>query len=223
MCIMKKISKLMKKAKDSASTPEESALFLAKAQGLMLEHKISLSELEDHDEPLKQGIRLNTEDASKKKVAYWKKYLAAILCKHNGCFIFQSGNKLSLAGKESNLRAVEYLYKYCLEEIDRITKLNTKGLGRTYANNFRYGCVDAIRDAMKEEIKAKREHYAKNEKALVVLDNVLVEAQQAETFVKTKVNLRTSNAKSGRAHNGARQHGRDAGANIYGPSRRAIT
>lgn len=217
--IIEKIQKLLAKA-EGTNNPNESAAFFGKAQALKIQHQIDEAELEcftSEEEFKTEAEPLNTEDKGKRQVATWKASLGIVLTKNNGCFLYQSGPRLVITGKPSDVATVRYMYSYCVGQINRITKANCKGLGATYANNFRLGCVDAIHKAINMEIKAKKEQYSGNERALVVIDKVLVDAKQAESFVRAGANLRQK-ASNSRYNSNARSHGRQAGSGIYGGS-----
>lgn len=218
--LIEKISKLLSKAKCKSITPEESAAFFAKAHSLMLEHKIEQSELDlnEDEEHQTEEEQLNSEDKGKSKLATWKAQLGVVLSKANGCFIYQSTSRIILTGKKSDTDTVRYLYDYCIREIDRLTKAHASGYGRTYANNFRLGCVDAIRQAIKAEVEAKKQKYASNERALVVINQAPILAKEAERHARGAARL-SKTRRSSRYDEGAREAGRQAGSNIYGGSR----
>jgi hypothetical protein len=217
-----KIKKLLALAEDGAS-PEEAASAFAKAQDLMTRYKITQATIQDitldNEEPIQDfyDSPLNEEDAGKRKTAAWKWSLADSLAKHNGCSLFASRAKIIIVGKPSDVNCVRYLYEFCYRKIDQLTKQYCKGYGRTYANNFRLGCVDAIeaaleaeRDKLKQELLA-----ANNERALVVLDKVLVTRQQAKDFATDKYKLRKRSGHTYRGSDAARQSGYAAGQGIY--------
>jgi len=217
-----KIKKLMALAEGS-SFPEESASALAKAQILMLKHKVDQAMLEDVSEEDVEDIQdfrdspLNEEDRGKRKKSMWKVRLASVLCDHNGCYMFSSGVNIVLVGKPSDVSTIRYMYGYCIREIDRITKANCKGQGRTYSNNFRYGCVAAVNEAMKAEQEAmKAELQANcNEKGLMVINSLVKDQREAGKFAKKAFRLRSGAGSGYRSDNNARDAGRVAGNGIY--------
>lgn len=221
--LIEKINKLLAKANCSSISPEESAAFFGKAHSLMLEHKIEQAELDlsEDETPETEEEQLNQEDKGKRKLATWKAQLGLVLSKANGCFIYQSGSRIVLTGKKSDTDTVRYLYQYCVNEIDRLTATFASGYGRTYSNNFRLGCVDAIRQAIKAEVEAKKQKYASNERALVVINQAPISAAEAERHVRSGQRLSRS-ARRSRYDGGARSAGQEAGSNIYGGSRRRV-
>ena len=222
-----KIKKLMALANDKASK-EESAAALGKAQALMLKHKISvamLEEVQDEDKEETQVFRdspLNEEDAGKTKKSFWKVALTQALCDFNGCFTYSGGSNIYLAGKPSDVDTIRYLYGYCVREIDRLTKLNCKGQGRTYSNNFRYGCVEAIKKAMKAEQEAMLEEFRMaqcSERSLIVVDNTLLQIRkdqnEADRLAHATLRLRAGSGTRFSGDAAARAAGQAAGGSIY--------
>lgn len=214
-----KIKKLMALAEGS-SYPEESASALGKAQALMLKHKVDQAMLEDVTE--EEGIEdfrdspLNEEDKGKKKQSKWKARLASVLCEHNGCSNFSKGVNIILVGKPSDVATIRYMYGYCVRQINRLTKQNCKGQGRTYSNNFRYGCIEAIDEAMKAEQEALRDSLRANhsEKGLIVIDSLVKNHQQSSEFAQKEFKL-VSSRTSYTSNDRARQAGEQAGSSIY--------
>lgn len=219
--LLDKLNKLFAVAEKS-SFPEEAANALAKAQNIMTQHKISKAMLDEYEE--EEEIKtfndkpLNEEDSHKRNKAVWKGSLSGVLAKLNGCFVFTRGSEIIITGKESNVSTVRYLYKYCVAEIDRLAKLNCKGRGRTFANNFRFGCVTAIKEAMTKEQEEIRNKAQSDKKELVVVDRVLAKIRsdylEAERFTRSNSRLRSS---SHRAYGSAEGQaaGYNAGQSIY--------
>lgn len=207
------VKKLLSVAERS-TFPEESAVAFAKAQALITKHKIDKAILDNfkEEEALIKDI-LNKEDYGKSKRTTWKGSLAGVLSKYNGCYVVWMGPALSIFGKEDDVRTVQYLYEYCSKEIDRLTKLNCSGYGRTYCNNFRFGCITAIGDAIKAERDKIMAEYADNVRALVVVDQ---DASNAKRFALTKLGGGVRKLKANmRGDNEARLMGMLAGSNIY--------
>jgi len=219
--IAKKIKKLLSLSEGS-SFPEEAATALAKAQELMTRFKVdqaTLNNVDETDEPIRDFYEspVNQEDAGKRKLATWKWSLVSTLNRYNGVYAFCSGAKIILVGKTTDVNTVRYLYDYCRREIDRLTTANCKGQGRTYANNFRLGCVDAVKEALKIEQEKLRSEFEKanNERGLVVLDKVLVTAKHAKMFATKKFRLKNGSGSSWAGSASARSAGRAAGSSIY--------
>lgn len=219
-----KIKKLFALAEGS-NFPAESANALGKAQALMLKHKVDqamlevIGEVEEEEIVTFKDSPLNEEDSGKSQKANWKVRLASVLCQFNGCYLFSSGINIILVGKPSDVDTIRYLYSYCVRQIDHLTSKHCRGQGRTYGNNFRYGCVDAVKKAMQDEQEAVRQQFGGvSERGLIVVDNTLLKIKEdikkAERHAKGQFNLRSSSS-SHRGNENARSAGREAGKGIY--------
>jgi hypothetical protein len=223
--LLLKIKKLMALADDKASK-EESAIAFGKAQALMLKHKIDVAMLNSVEEEDKEEAEifknspLNEEDLGKKSLATWKKMLARVLCEFNGCFTYTHGTHIILVGKPSDVATVRYLYSYCTRQIDKLTRKHCRGQGRTYSNNFRLGCVSAIKQSMKDERDAMLAELQAtcDERSLLVVDNTLLQLQkdrqEADSLARSKTRLRRSSS-SFRGNDAAKAAGKAAGSSIY--------
>lgn len=230
--LIDKLTKLFAVAERS-SFPEEAASALGKAQALMTEHKISMEALKEAEggateEEIKtfEGEPLNSSDKGKVNSSTWKNVLAQVLSRNNGCYVFKRRAQIIITGTPTNVASVRYLYAYCVKEIDRLTKLNGKGKGRTFCNNFRLGCVEAVTQAIKKEYDEIRNRALANSKQLVVVDKVLQKYKDdynsAKRFVNSKYRLRSSSA-SCRGSEEGKAEGLRAGQGIYkGNSSRAL-
>lgn len=217
--IISKVKKLLAKSRRT-TFPKESAAFLGKAQSMMLQHKIDEAELDisDDESPEKDELQLNEEDLNKKQLATWKAMLSQTLSKHNGCYVYQEGGRIVITGKKSDVDAVRYLYQYCIRQIDKLTKLDCSGTGKTYSNNFRIGCVYAIRNSIEREMEIKKQEYANNERALTVINASAIDVAKAREEAEKDIELK--NTKKRVVYDKvAQSRGREAGSNIYNGSR----
>jgi len=117
---------------------------------------------------------------------------------------------------------VRYLYQLLCQEVDRLVSVNARGQGRTFANNFRLGVVDAISKKLEEAKKAAEEEMraavANDCTALVKVDSAIARlAEKAAAVAKwEKQNLKLKNT-SGGYHRGdasARAAGQQAGSSL---------
>ncbi len=223
--VMKKVKKLL--ALGQSDNVHEAALAIARAQQLMERHRISQAMLDisgsvDEEKPTNDGEPLYQN----RKMDLWRQRLAVIISTANGCFVWKeratagSPPKINIIGKASNVAKARYLFQYCLNEVLRLVNVEAKGKPYAYRNNFRIGCVDAIRDAIERERQALREEMLRNsvdanQHALVVRSMALVDADAANA----RAALNLSFGKARRVHytndNGARAHGQRAGSSIY--------
>lgn len=223
--IADKIKKLLALAKRSTFAAE-SASAMAKAQALMLEHGIEESKLIDTEAA---AVAEHVGEAVlqyAKRVDNWKYRLAATLAKSNGCFIYQNRHGMIIVGTKANSERVHTLYAYCIDAVEDLCKLpKFRGNGKTWNNNFKHGCVDAIKEAIKQEIAYLRQRFqiANDCRALVVIDKLPVQAANAQS-IATKLHNLTSSSSGGSASFDAhaRSAGRQAGAGIYSGSKPRI-
>lgn len=216
--ILDKIRKLLLKAHDTQNA-HEAAAFLAKAQALQLQYKIDVVDLDRPNEKAQlEATPLNEEDEGKEKLATWKSQLAGVLSKANGVFVFVSSGKILLSGRENDRNAVRYLYCYCVNEIERLTRRHARGRGRTYSNNFRLGCVSAISKAIANEFARRRVTNETSCRALMVMDQLQADYQEAKQLAEESLSIRKTK-RSVRGNFSAVQAGERAGQEIYGQSR----
>jgi len=200
----------------------ESAAAIARATSLMEEWKISEACMVEKSDP-EEEIECWDDPIENNARASWKGSLAYALAVANGCYTWRNNRTrpptLKLVGGLSNVQTVRYLYRYCSQEVDRLTKLKA-GNGRTWMNNYRHGCVAAISAAIKAESEALHERLRGDNTGseLMVVNNAIAvveaEAEAANDFAHTQMKLRTRRT-SYRADSGAHAQGRRDGANIY--------
>jgi hypothetical protein len=232
--IMDRVKRLLQLGQ--SDNANEAATAIAQAQRLMTKHRIEQAMLDTsaNEEPEEaiaaSGHRGHADplDDSLRKKATWKGSLSYYLATHNACRTWWLGATLHMAGRPSDMATVRYLYTYCVREIDRLTQQHAHGMGRTYANNFRLGCVDAIGGKLSEEKKALTEalygeaqreaQAAKNATALVRLDSALAKVEKRDAdvqdWVDSKLNLSETKRSRARYDNHAREQGRKVGRSI---------
>ena len=226
--IAEKIRKLLALAANNPSQAE-SASALAKAQALMTEHKIEQAIL-DASKPTPQEENIFTMLGKEEGVnrAYWKLDLAATLGRANGVFIYKSGGAIGVVGKKSNIQALSYMFAYCISEVEKLSKLHCKGLGHSYANDFKRGCVSAIGIAIEKEREAlertmrERASALNGERGLIVLNNALTAinadtrlAREAAYSPESGLRLRKGSYGGTRVKTSGYGDGQKAGSSIY--------
>ncbi len=227
--VIKRVRKLLALAEGKANE-HESANALAQAQRLMDEYKLTQALVEaesDEDAPrtIEEELR-SWEDPidvmGGKKTVRWKGTLAFVLARANGCHVwwgYQGGKRtLNVIGGASDAAAVRYLYQYTIREIDRLSK-QYKGNGRTWLNNFKLGCVDAIKRKLREARDAMVTDYAKSRGvALVKVADAMAQvdrrADDAKAFGKRQLGLRPMSTSYSRYDRTAREQGREDGKRI---------
>lgn len=233
--IISKAIRLLKLAQ--SDNPHEAALAAAKAQEIIDRHKLAGltadSEIpgevrEIPDEPIR-GFEDPLDYAKSgegKNLSRWRVTLASALAKANQARIYTSGSTIKIVGRPSDAETIRYMYQYLASEIERLTKIHAKGNGKTWANNFRYGIVDEIRDRLaqqREETVRKMKDGAvglstgQTGMALVRIDKVLAKLEQrgeeVENWMDKNLRLHKTYARS-RSDYGAREAGRQAGKSI---------
>lgn len=219
--ILDKIKKLL--ALSGSSNPNEAATAAAHAQRLMDKYKIEQTMLEAAAEVVEEDVRDwndPLDGVPHKSFITWKARLGLVIGKHNGVFIWKNGGAIMLVGKASDVQATRYLYAYCAREIDRLTKEHCAGEGKSYANNFRLGCIDTIAAKLKEERDALRKEIRQQSTgtALVRVNEALAKIDKtyslAEVFATQKFKLRTGTAHASTYNKSARAHGQQVGKSI---------
>jgi hypothetical protein len=221
--ILRKIRALLKLGE--SDNPHEAASAVAMAARLMEKHAITSAALEfekPEAEPAEEVQNFNEPFGGR---STWHYRLAVVLAKGNGCFIYGSGGALKITGRPSGAETVRYLFAYCTSEIDRITRANTRGEGRTYSNNYRLGMVDTIGKAIKAEREAVRgemrreAHTSGGDSALVVVDNAIAvideQEKEADRYAHKSLRLSSGGSSSYRGNASARGAGQAAGAGVY--------
>lgn len=195
--ILDKVRKLLKLAGNNPNA-EEAALAAAKAQELILRHKLDMASIDVEAEAQEPVQGMFAHDPLEESLAggkTWRGRLAVILCRQNACCPVKVGQSLRIIGTASNVATVRYLYAYVVLEIERLMRqwvLECGGrVGKTPRNNFRTGAVSGVAERFKELERKVRHEYA-GTMALVRVDQ---EAQRLAAFVETQ-----------KLRNGARPH-----------------
>lgn len=215
-----KVRKLL--ALSESDNIHESALALGRAQAIMERHRIDAAMLDEGDNDGDSDEEITRwEDPLDNTRDVWRGVLAVTLTKANGCYTYRSDHDKIIIGTATNAGTVRYLYAFCVREIIRLAA-KQKGNGRTWLNNYRHGCVDAIRQAIKSEREAlhsKIREEAPTESALVVINSALAkvdnESALAEQITREMVPGLCKSSSNSRVNHSARAAGRRDGAGIY--------
>jgi Protein of unknown function (DUF2786) len=218
------------KLSQSSDFPHEAANAAARAQEIIDRYKLAgLSaesdipgaarepeeEIRQFEDPLEVG--------EGKNLSRWRVTLASTLARANQSRIYTVGTAIKIVGRPSDAETIRYMYQYLVNEVERLTRVHAKGNGKTWANNFRLGIVDEIRD----RLKAQREETIKNLKtemqgsvpgsAVVRVDQALAKmehrGEDVEEWMDKNMSLRKTYARI-RSDYGAREAGRQAGKSI---------
>jgi len=211
--ILIKIQGLLNLANNNSNV-EEAALAASRAQELCDKYRLDLAAIEEDT-----GHQQNKEEISKdhaplyrgQRSIYWKTRLAVGLCEPNGCKVFLRGGNIQIVGRKTNSEIVRYMFSYLSKEIERLCAQQlVRGGGKTWANNFKIGAVNAISDRLKVSQKETFKSYT-GTTALVVVKQ---ESEEVEQWTENNMNLSRGKTASFRGHSSARNAGYDAGSKI---------
>ena len=228
--LLGKVRKLLQLA--TSSNQHEAAMAAAKAQTLIDENNLADALLqldgaaEAPEEPIIDfGSREALDDTSPGKLIRWRTALASRLCQVNGCRLWRDSGVLHIVGRPSDVSAVRYLYGYLSHEVERLAKVNGSGCGRTWLNNYRLGCVDAINHRLQEQHRKfaadRRNLVCGNPQALMRIDNALAKVErkgeEVQRFMEREMGIKFKVRKplsQGRAIQSARSQGQRDGKTI---------
>jgi len=161
---IEKVVKLLRLS-ESKCNEAEAALAAARAQEIIDRYQIESLALEyaqntsgeaKPDEPVKD-FASDPLDGEVRTLATWAWRLFLVIGNLNGVKGYRAhGGGLALVGRPSDVATVRYLYGWLKREVNRLAERDTVGNGRTYANNFRLGVVDTIKERMNEQKEATR-------------------------------------------------------------------
>lgn len=209
-----------------SDNPHEAALAAAKAQEIIERYKLTGMDLnlestrEENNEPVREFQAPLDEGGA--VVATWKMRLAMAIARVNQCQVYSQGGAIKIVGRASDAEAVRYLYAFVVREVDRLTLRDAKGNGRTWANNFRIGCVETVARALNDQRDAtvnavKKEAEVSGGSAIVLVQNSLARiekrTEETEAWVKSNLKLRSRSVRFSQDA-GAREAGRKAGREI---------
>lgn len=225
---LRKATLLLRKA-EGTNSPEESALFAAKAQEIMDRYQIEKISTEyetghkEPDEPIQNFDREEVITACQKD-KQWTNRLAQIVAKANGCSMYfrdrAGGCATFLVGRASDVQTARYMTNMLANEVRRLNRECCQGYSDKYRRDFKYGVVDAINFKLQEQwnkTKTEVQAEATNSMALVRVNNAISKLEQRladiEKWTQANMNLRTGRSNY-RTQADARQHGFTAGQSI---------
>lgn len=220
--ILEKIIKLRELA--NSSNVHEAAAAAAAADKLISKFRISESEINNHcSEQIVEDKDILYESA---RAITWKYQLAVSLAKHYSCFCFNSPKRsetdrkvtcLRLAGVQSDMDIVRYMFAWLVFEVERLNKAN-KGKGHIACNSF---CLGAVMGIVEQLAKSKLETQAEaiNNGQSIIIQKIDERGVRAQALVTSrckngKMGKDTRNSKYYLDH-GAYDSGVNAGKNIH--------
>lgn len=168
--IIEKIQKLL--ALGESPNQHEAEMALKKAMELMNLHNIQQADLNIEEEI---SVEVYLEQG---RIPSWLKLLAASVAKFCSCKVLiysdPASKKIRVWGKKSHQEIFTYTMGYLVEAIDRLTKTEAYGKGKSYCNSYRQGLTQNLINRIDEMLKAPEVQ----EKAIVLRDKNLSEIDQ---------------------------------------------
>lgn len=156
--IINRVKKLLALTVDRGATPEEAASAAAKAQALLFEHNLSMTQVDTHESgEIRESIE-NIDvamDANNRTIG-WKKSLLYSIARYNFCSgVYTPGTTIMhIIGKRSNVQVVEYLAASIGGEIDRLSQHAAKSVlsGKaSFRSSFCHGAVAVIVERLRAQ------------------------------------------------------------------------
>jgi len=213
-----------------STNPAEAALAASKAQEIIDRYQLSVSDLENGEEPKENNEPIAEHDPLHHVCQVdtrWSVRLAAAIAKQNSCrVVFHteiSGSAvIRIIGRISDVNAVRYLFGWMEREVRRLTKQECQGRSRKYQVDFRFGVVDTICWKLEEQrrvtVRNVQSEAANNPMALVRVQNSIAKLEQrgndVDAWMKAEfTKLRTAQHRK-KLDMSARYHGQQAGEKI---------
>jgi hypothetical protein len=230
--IIEKIRALLNLAQDAGATEAEGETAARMAQLMMAKHGIA-------EEAVRQAAAAEGHAPRQAPIdstlhGYWKARptwvggLMASCGKANGCYVYWNqqwdpNNRryfyaLRVCGKAEDRQLTLALFELLQEQVNCFTRRECQGRGRTYANNFRLGMVERLRQRLFEALK-QAEQEAEQEAqgaALVLVKNAISVRREstsmAKQWVKDQLGVQLRKRRTYSRHDqGAHAHGYSEG------------
>lgn len=230
-----KAMKLLAKGNDKATSPEEAALFLSKAQEIIDAYKLDVNDFnhdqeqaKDDNEPIKDfGFADPLDDVKYGQYReVWTRRLGFILASHNSCRTVYAkkadkGVMIKIIGRASDVTLVRYLYGFFKRQVEELAKEGCAGHSSAFRGQFCMGVIDTLYNKLEAVRKAQfseAQAGAKNDMALVRVNNAIEKFQKRDNAVAAWMKQNVSTSK-GRGYNpqtetGGRRQGQIAGEKL---------
>lgn len=192
--IIIKIKKLL--ALSESSNEYEAKVAMLKAQELLAKHKLSLKEIEEHEDINVMEGKTNITFRQGK----WKGKLADLIAENFGCYHYYRTNRthtIIFMGKDEDVTVCKMVLEYAVDSINSVVNrlryqyrkegYSTKGLENDYALGFIEGLEYAF-----EEQKQENQEWG----LVLARDKEVVEAYEKKEFIgsiNTNTNFRGFN------------------------------
>jgi hypothetical protein len=218
------VRKLMAKANDSAVTEAEAMLYAEKANALLAEHNLAISEIETEA----VGPEFIT-DTTMTESAPWVRTLANSTAQLYFCSYYYTYNHASFkdmhrfVGAPHNVEVAKMMFMYLFETVRRLAKqgaerMPTRAEKISYIASFKIACAARLGQRIRERIAALRKGEAKGTdgKNLPALNNLYEETQRLlKAFLEQAVpDMRNKSQRMQARHFQGAMEGRTAGGNI---------
>ena len=182
--VIDKVRKLLQLSQ--SDNANEAATAAAMANKLLDQYRLSMADVDDDIEKIIDDPQYIY---SSKRMIGWKVALAKCLATHYGCYVWNeyfttmTGRKqsnLRLAGRQSDIDIVKYMYAWLTTECERLSKKEAYGNGKVYVNSYCRGFVAGVGEQLKESRKEVAQQVTST--AIVKIDS---RAQEAESWLKS--------------------------------------
>jgi hypothetical protein len=193
---IEKVAKLLRKGNNAATSAEEAAVFLAKAQQMITDYKLAVDDLdfdknqaEDNKEEVKDFGYADPLD----NVKYgnyresWTLRLAGVVAWANQCATRYrrtetKGSIIRIVGRPSDVAACRYLYSFFRTQIEELQRVHCKGNSSAFKGEFAIGCIDTLSRRLREQeeqaVKEVKIKHADNPMALVRVNTAVARIDQ---------------------------------------------
>jgi hypothetical protein len=159
--ILDRVKKLLALAE--SDNENEAAVAAGAAQRLLLEYNLTISDLS----------KVTKEDSSieekaidvQGRLSAWRLTLCEGIVRAFGCRVLISKGygktSLLVVGAPNDVAVAQVTYEYLTDVVNKLTKRNARGGGRTYANSYRRGVVARLQERLEEQTKQNKEDLQK--------------------------------------------------------------
>lgn len=199
--VIARIFHLRKLAENNTNLHEAQAATHA-ADKLIQEHRLSQAELEAQGNSFIDPMTDSVIHTGGRRTA-WREVLMWALSKHYGCSWYIAGARgktfYKVVGRESDTKILAYMFFWLTEEIERLCKTHSRGMGVAYARSWLDGAAHGVSDTLNQRKKEMQNQPTST--ALVFLDR---RGKEAEDY---KLNMYPSMRKAALVHGGRNVEG----------------
>ena len=215
--ILNRVKKLLALTIERGATPEEAATACAKAQELLFEHNLSMSQVDTSEFGIPSEKIENVEvnlDANTRTIG-WKRSLLNCIAKNNFCSsLYVPGTtKMHIVGKPSNVQVVEYMSVTIGAEIERLGRHAVKFVltkKAAYITSFCNGATSTVISRLNEQERMNRTANAQST-ALVVQSKGEIDKAFNAFFPRTTTVSRRRSVSDIGGYNAGREAGKNIG------------